>query len=240
MQRRRRPGRAPGARPQAGAEVAAPNSGVRRAAVATAASASSSSAGHQRSPEYGCMRLVPADRREPATARGCRRRRRPAGRRTRRSRRRRCRTCSGCVEVSWAATRAVAGEDPAAQRQPDARRRSSPATASGKATRLTATSAPSTTLASRASTQGGGQRRVPADGGGAHQLVAAALLLGAGVPADQEHAHQPGHDRAERRGLPRHLAADGVERAGRAGHRDEGGVALPCSPAALSNSAWVV
>ena len=35
----------------------------------------------------------------------------------------------------------------------------------------------------------------------------------------------PAHDRAERRGLPGHLAADGVERAGRAGHRDERGVA---------------
>ena len=54
------------------------------------------------------------------------------------------------------------------------------------------------------------RRGVPADRRGPEQLVAAGLLLAAGVPADDEHAHQPDEDRAERRRLPRDLAADGV------------------------------
>ena len=72
---------------------------------------------------------------------------------------------------------------------------------------------------------GGDERRVAPDRPGADELVPAALLLGAGVPADEEHAHQPGEDRAERRGLPGDLSAERVERPRGSGHGDERGVA---------------
>ena len=73
--------------------------------------------------------------------------------------------------------------------------------------------------------QGRGRRGPTAQGAGAQQLVAPRLLLGAGVPADQQHAHQPGQDGSEGAGLPGHLATGGVQGPRRAGHRDERGVA---------------
>ena len=95
-------------------------------------------------------------------------------------------------------------------------------------------------MASSAVDQGRRHRRVAADRRGPDQLVAAALLLGAGVPADQEHAHQAGDDRAERRRLPGRPARRCVFSA-RAGPAIAMKAALPSMlAAARSNSAWVV
>ena len=44
--------------------------------------------------------------------------------------------------------------------------------------------------------QAGGERGVPADGGGAEQLEAAGLLVGPGVPDHHEDAHQRGQPTA--------------------------------------------
>ena len=73
---------------------------------------------------------------------------------------------------------------------------------------------------------GGGQRRTPTDGSGSHELFAALLLLGTGVAAHEEHAHQADGDRTEGCGLPHDLSPGGVECSGRPGHGDEGRVAL--------------
>ena len=212
--------------PQAGPEVADAEQAVRRQRwrprPARAAAAPATSAARSTGAWPGTNRSVTA-----TTARGCRRRRSPAGRRTTPITEPAMPYMLRVVDVSWAATRAVAGEDPAAQRQPDpdgdrvrrGQREGHQAHGHQRAEH---------DVGEQGVGERGGQGRVPADGGRPDQLVTPALLLGAGVPADQEHAHQPGHDRAERRGLPRHLAADGVERAGGACHRDERGVALPC------------
>ena len=77
---------------------------------------------------------------------------------------------------------------------------------------------------------GGQQRRVPADLGGAHELGAADLLVGAGVPDDGEHRHEGGHEDHAERDLERDRARDGVEADRRAGQRDGRRVAADRGP----------
>ena len=75
-----------------------------------------------------------------------------------------------------------------------------------------------------------GQRGPPADPGGAEQFGPPGLLVGAGVPADQEHVHQRDHDRHEREDLEDDLAADGLQQPGRPAHRDDRRVAAEARP----------
>ena len=70
----------------------------------------------------------------------------------------------------------------------------------------------------------GGDRGVATEHGGAQQLGPAVLLVGPGVAADEEHAHQ-GHDRvAEGAHVEHDLAAERVEAVVRALEGEEGGV----------------
>ena len=61
---------------------------------------------------------------------------------------------------------------------------------------------------------------------GPYQLGPARLLVGPGVPADQEHAHEPHDDVAEAADLEHDLAAHGVDAVGGAVEGDDGGVVV--------------
>ena len=221
--------RARGARRRGRRRSRGARTGRTRDAGAAAASASSSSAGHHRRPGARVHGLVPADRRQPATAPGVADvadRPQGVGHRDHGARDA-VHAPRGRGELGGDQRRP--GEDPAAQRQPDAdgdrvRRRPS-----GNVTRLTATSAPSTSWPAW-------HRRAPRsadacrlDGGRPEQLLAPALLLGARVPADQEHAHQPGTIAPNAEACHITCPPMVLSVAGRAGHRDECGVARPCS-----------
>nr|WP_257018999.1 hypothetical protein [Streptomyces sp. TLI_235] len=74
--------------------------------------------------------------------------------------------------------------------------------------------------------QRGGERSAPADRAGADQFEPAVLLLGAGVPDDQQGAHQSGEDGAEDGHPPGRQPADGgrvVQRAVQGAQRGVGG-----------------
>ena len=123
------------------------------------------------------------------------------------------------ASLTWAATAATRrrpGRTRHGQRGGDA-----PARAA-EAARPAEISTASTALA-RPRSAAGGQRRVPADRGRAHQLEPAGLLVGPGVPDHQEDAHQPAPEGGDSAVPPRGQRA---ERAAvqRAVERDSAGL----------------
>ena len=200
----------------------------RRPTASAAADERVAAAGHHRRPEQACIAWSPAERREPAQPPASRRRRSRAGRRRadrRAGERRRRGCCWSAGPRAGRCRRRTSRRWPARAPKPERVRRPAGRTRGCRA------------RPARRHDGGEHRRRAAAAVTGAYrptgaareQLVAAGLLLGAGVPAhDHEHAHEADADGVRRRPpWPGRPGRRGVERP-RIGPamRDEGGVAL--------------